>query len=225
MALSGTKVALIEDHVLFAESLEIALEIEGYDVRRIPLGSPGRNVSSLLPLIQRSRPEIVLLDLDLGTHGNGLRLVDPLVRAGAAVLVVTGNHDRSWWGEALGMGARKVLPKSSPLGDILAAIRKVADGLPVTSREERAELILAWQQEQQEVRDARGRLDRLTRRESEMLGHLVEGRQVREIAELSVVSEATVRTHVKAILAKLEVSSQLAAVGVARQARWRPLGD
>ena len=50
----------------------------------------------------------------------------------------------------------------------------------------------------------------------------MEGRQVRQIAELSVVSEATVRTQVKSILSKLGVSSQLAAVGMAQAARWHP---
>ena len=55
-----------------------------------------------------------------------------------------------------------------------------------------------------------------------MLRQLMQGHQVREIARLNVVSEATVRTQVKSILAKLEVSSQLAAVGLAHEAGWRP---
>ena len=45
---------------------------------------------------------------------------------------------------------------------------------------------------------------------------------MREIATSSVVSEATVRTQVKSILAKLQVSSQLAAVGLANHAGWLP---
>ena len=49
----------------------------------------------------------------------------------------------------------------------------------------------------------------------------MKGRTVREIATLGVVSEATVRTQVKSVLAKLEVTSQLAAVGLAHQAGWR----
>ncbi len=53
------------------------------------------------------------------------------------------------------------------------------------------------------------------------LGSLMEGRTVREISRSSVVSEATVRTQVKSILNKLEVSSQLAAVGMANQIGWR----
>ncbi len=217
-----TRVTVIEDHLLFAESLVIALELEGYDVRLMPLGEPGRSVGTLLPAILRSNPRIVLLDLDLGLHGNGVRLVEPLTRAGAAVIVVTGSVERSRWGEAMAHGARRVMPKSSPLNEIAATIRRVSQGLPVTSLEERTELMRVWHAEQASVRDARARLERLTRRESEVLAHFLEGRQVREIAALSVVSEATVRTQAKAILSKLGVSSQLAAVGMARQAGWAP---
>ncbi len=215
-----SRVTIIEDHLLFAESLVIALELEGYDVRLVPLGEPGRSVSTLLPAILRSNPRIVLLDLDLGQHGNGVRLVEPLTRAGAAVIVVTGSATPSRWGEALAHGARRVMPKSSPLNEIAATIRRVSQGLTVTSLEERTELMRAWHAEQASVRDARDRLERLTRREAEVLGHFLLGRQVREIAHLSVVSEATVRTQAKSILAKLGVSSQLAAVGLARQAGW-----
>jgi two-component system nitrate/nitrite response regulator NarL len=48
------------------------------------------------------------------------------------------------------------------------------------------------------------------------------GRPVREIALASFVSVETVRTQVKSILSKLEVTSQLAAVGAARMAGWHP---
>ena len=58
------------------------------------------------------------------------------------------------------------------------------------------------------------------RREAEVLGQLMDGRQVRQIAETSVVSEATVRTQVKSILSKLEVTSQIGAVGLAHHAGW-----
>ena len=47
------------------------------------------------------------------------------------------------------------------------------------------------------------------------------GRTVHEIAVIGVVSEATVRTQVKSILAKLQVTSQIAAVGLAHRLGWR----
>ena len=62
----------------------------------------------------------------------------------------------------------------------------------------------------------------MTRREAEVLGQLMAGKRVAEIARGWVVSESTVRTQVKAVLAKLEVSSQLTAVGLAHQIGWHP---
>lgn len=220
---AGTRVAVVDDHVLFAESLEIGLEMEGHDVRRILLPEGGRSVDTLLPIILRSRPHVVLLDLDLGTYGNGVRLIAPLTAAGVNVVVVTATVDRGRWGECIRHGAKQVLSKTTSLNDILVTIRKVNDGLAVISRAERDELLAHWHNQRLEVQVLRNRLESLTRRESEVLAHLMDGCAVREIARLSVVSEATVRTQVKSILSKLEVSSQLAAVGRAHHIGWHPL--
>ena len=89
----------------------------------------------------RLRPRVVLLDLDLGGFGDGVRLIAPLARAGANVVVVTASIDKGRWGEAVRCGARKVLPKSRPLNEILATVRRINQGLPVMSREEREELL------------------------------------------------------------------------------------
>jgi DNA-binding NarL/FixJ family response regulator len=176
--------------------------------------------AALLSAVTRLRPRIVLLDLDLGHLGDGVRLIAPIARTGAHVVVVTASAERGRWGECLRYGARKVLTKSRPLNEILATIRRLNQGLPVMDPHERDELLQAWHQERQEHHELRLRLQRLTAREREVLGHLMEGHTVRDIARLSVVSEATVRTQVKSILAKLEVTSQLAAVGLANATGW-----
>ena len=62
--------------------------------------------------------------------------------------------------------------------------------------------------------------ERLTDRERHTLLALSTGQSVRDIARLWVVSEATVRTHVRAVLAKLEAPSQLAAVAAALSTGW-----
>ncbi len=87
-----TRVAIVEDHRLFAESLEIALTLEGHDVTRIPI-TDGRNAAdAVLAATLKARPRVVLLDLDLGAAGTGIRLIRPLVRAGAAVVVENLTH-------------------------------------------------------------------------------------------------------------------------------------
>jgi DNA-binding NarL/FixJ family response regulator len=83
-------------------------------------------------------------------------------------------------------------------------------------------LIGLYRKQDVRMRRCRERLDRLSTREGEILRHLMAGRSVCEIAAQRFVSEATVRTQVKAILFKLELKSQLAAVAAARDGGWDP---
>jgi DNA-binding NarL/FixJ family response regulator len=216
-----TSVAIVEDHLLFAQALEITLTMEGYDVFREDIWDwalPGRLLTSLL----RAHPHIALLDLDLDSAGHGVRLIEALTNEHVSVVVLTASKDRARWGECLRHGACTVLSKAAPLDTILATLRRIGERRPVLTREERARLVAEFDQEQLRTVSVLRRLELLTPREREVLAHLMRGRPVREIAQLSFVSEATVRTQVKSILAKLEVSSQLAAVSAAHLVDWRP---
>ena len=217
-----TRVLIIDDHALFAESLELALSLVGYDVRRPALPGPDEPADAALVAAIRMQPRIVLLDLDLGRLGDGTGMITPLARSGVHVVVVTASTDRARWGECLRHGARRVLAKTQPLNDVLAVVRRISQGLPVMDRHEREHLIDFWRTQRQAREAIVERLGSLTRREQEVLAHLMKGQPVAEIAALGVVSEATVRSQVKSILAKLEVSSQLRAVGMAHQVGWEP---
>ncbi|MCW2834574.1 MAG: LuxR family transcriptional regulator [Nocardioides sp.] len=219
--LPSTRILLIEDHALFAESLELALSLEGHDVRRLALPEVGGSMSTLQSAALRSEARIALLDLDLGRFGDGMTLIAPLTRAGVQVVVVTASSDRGRWGACVHEGARKVVSKVGPLSETLSTVRRLHLGLPVMTSAETVFLLDAWRGTRMVDDDMRRRLERLTPREKDILGLLIEGHNVRRIAELGVVSEATVRTQVKSILAKLEVSSQLAAVGLANHVMWQ----
>lgn len=220
-ALDSRRVALVEDHALFAEALETALVLAGYDAQRVCL-TEDLTVAQLTAALKRLGPATALLDLDLGSFGTGMPLIEPLTQSGVKVIVVTASGDLARWGEAVWLGARKVLAKNAPLNDVIATIRRTTDGLPLMRDEERLGLIRVWRQQTAVERDLRTRLDRLTRREGEVLGLLMTGRQVGEIAATCFVSESTVRTQVKSILAKLQVGSQIAAVGLAHRVGWQP---
>jgi len=222
IARSSIRVTIIDDHALFAESLALTLESEGYAVRRIDLTSPQVSLATVMASVRRSVPRVVLLDLDLGRIGDGIRLIDPIAALGATVIVVTASSDRVRWGDCLRRGAKLVLPKTSPLEAVVATVRRAGDGLRLMANEERQELIELAMKDLAETQDIKARIESLTRREMEVLGALMRGEPVREIARRSVVSEATVRTQVKSILAKLETNSQIAAVGAAYKVGWRP---
>lgn len=203
---------VVEDHVLVADAVGTALTLHGYEVRRVVgpglAGPTEERVASVL----LHRPRIVLLDLELGTFGDGAPLIEPLTTAGPAVVVLTGSADRSRWGECAHRGARAVVSKTRPLNEVLAVTRRLTQGLPVMSAREREALIATWHRDRAARRERRERLGRLTPSEREVLGHLVRGCRVSDIAGARRVSEATVRAHVRSILVKLGVSSQLAAV-------------
>ena len=220
-ARGAVRVVIVDDHVSIAEALELALSVEGYDVRRVAVPDSPASPAALVSTIVRLRPTVVLLNLDLGPFGDGAPLVDPLVKQGAQVIVLTGQTDRARWGEVLALGARIVLSKAQPLGDLLATVRRIHQGVPVLDRVERDVLVDEWRRRRHHHGVVEDRIGLLTSREREVLGELMRGHPVREIAERGVVSEATVRTQVKSILGKLEVSSQLAAVGLAHKVGWR----
>lgn len=217
---SLTRITIVEDHALFAESLEAVLTMQGYDVRRVDLPTGVSPAGRLLSEVLKSRPRVVVLDLDLGRETDGMRMIEPLVRAGIAVVVVTGNTDHVRWGECLRHGARAVLDKASPLNRLIASLRLIVDGRAVMPREVREGLLLAYHREKLVLHDLRERLHSLTPREAEVLRCLMSGHTVRDIAAASFVAEATVRSQVKSVLAKLQVSSQIAAVGAAHHAGW-----
>jgi two-component system nitrate/nitrite response regulator NarL len=220
------RVAVVDDHSLFAESLAIALRSRDVEACTVVPGPSPMTFSQLERAIVKTQPHLVLLDLDLGIPGDVMPLLSGLAEAGTPVVVVTGSVDRVHQGEALANGARAVIEKSAPFADILETVERVHNGLPVMTRLEREELLTAYRKSTESMLELRRRLRTMTRREAEVLGLLMAGQQVSEIARSRFVSESTVRTQVKSVLAKLQVRSQLSAVGLAHEAGWcPPAGD
>lgn len=216
------RVTVVDDHTLFAETMVIALCGEGMQSQCILPDPSAPGTANLERAIIQSRPDIVLLDLDLGGACDGMQLVSSLSSRGVVVLVVTGSSEPARRGEAVFNGAATVISKAVLFDVILDTVRRVGDGLPVMSREERQQLLDAWRDSSAEEAEIRRRFEQITRREAEVLGLLMAGQQVNEIASSRFVSESTVRTQVKSVLAKLQVRSQLSAVGLAHRVGWSP---
>ncbi|WP_162602428.1 response regulator transcription factor [Nocardioides daejeonensis] len=86
----------------------------------------------------------------------------------------------------------------------------------------RAALIASADAEREELRVIRTQLDRLTRREVQILRALMTGATVNQIARSDVVAIGTVRSQVKSILSKLDTNSQVGAVSAAYRVSWHP---
>ena len=210
-------VLIVEDHALLAQTLVIAMGAQGCRARVAELTSP----QMLLQEVRALRPGVVLLDLDLGDFGDGLSLVQPLTELGARVLIVSGTTDRLRLAETVEQGAVGFLSKLAPF-DLLSTVLDVVAQRQVLSTARRYELMA----ELLSSRAARGRdlapFTTLTPRERSVLQALAHGQRVETIAGLAVVSEATVRSQIRAVLAKLCVNSQLEAVALAWTVGWFP---
>jgi DNA-binding NarL/FixJ family response regulator len=167
----------------------------------------------------------VLLDLRLGSGEDdvpidGLDLIGPLTAVGCRVVVVTGETGDDVWGTALERGAVTVLAKDTDLPELVAVLAAVAAGEQVIGEGRRQDLLAAARRARSEETARLFPFAQLSRREDEVLRALADGQSAAAIAASAYVSEATVRTQIRAVLTKLGVSSQLQAVAVARRAGW-----
>lgn len=218
------RVLVVVDHAVFAESLQVTLTAVGHEASTLVVPAEGRSLGWLRSRVLRVGPDTVVLDLDLARWGDSSALVESLTRAGLDVVVLTADDDPRRAAECLRRGAVRVLSKTRPLADLLTTLAAVRRGEQATPEEELTRLAEAGGHADSPFDEQRRRLLGLSPREREVLASLMEGHGVHEIAASSVVATATVRTQVKSILAKLEVSSQLAAVALADRAGWRAGG-
>jgi len=217
-----TRAVLVDDHQLLAQSLALALGFEGIECTVADLSDR----TALVREVVDGPPAVVLLDLDLGDPiGDGGELVAPFVAAGCRVLVVSGSTDVEQVCRALEAGAVGVIGKDSPFERLLEAALAVARGEQVLTGDERRAVLDQARRLRSEREQALAPFERLSAREDEVLRALASGHSVGHIATSWFVSEATVRSQVRAILTKLGVSSQLEAVAAAHRHRWlRPPG-
>jgi DNA-binding NarL/FixJ family response regulator len=219
--MTGTPVVLVDDHSLFAQSVEIGLRAAGLPARRVE----PRSAADIVAECSATAGATVLLDLRLGTGTDGvpidgLDLVAPISGAGCRVVVMTGETGDGTWGTAIERGAVTVLPKDCDLETLVDVLMAVHDGRPVLHDGRRQDLLAAARRDRAEEERRLAPFRSLSPREDEVLRQLAAGSPAAAIATAGYVSEATVRTQIRAVLTKLGVSSQLQAVALARRAGW-----
>ncbi|KQT93984.1 hypothetical protein ASG49_03310 [Marmoricola sp. Leaf446] len=211
-----TQVVMIDDHPLLTHALAFALRSRGVACTVPTLRDPAR----LLDDVRALGPDVVLLDLDLGALGDGADLVPPLVALGATVVVVSATREEEKIGTALARGASGFIAKERPLDELVEGVLAVARGGSLMTLQDRDRLIAQARSAERRRRATLAPLEDLSTREAHVLRSLLAGSSVREIAVAGHVSEATVRSQVRAILRKLDVSSQREAVALAARASW-----
>lgn len=208
------RIVIVEDHALIAAGLAAAMRARGHEAVVLP---PTRADTAT---VLAAAPDVVLHDLDLGEHGLAVDRVTALAGAGCRVVLVTGVTEPVAIARAVAGGVVAVVDKADPFDLLEATVAAVVAGRDPIDHHAREEHRAVLRRDAAARRRRLAPFEALTPREQSVLAALGEGEHVDAIARRQGVASSTVRSHVRGVLGKLGVRSQLEAVALARESGW-----
>jgi len=214
--MSRLRIILVDDHTLFRKVLAELLESEG----AVNVVAITGNPAEVAALLDAHQPDVLILDLNIGGI-DGIQVMQQLRGNGfnPPVLILTVSEAEEDMARALRNGAKGYLLKSMEPDEVVDAIIRAARGETVVAPGMTAKLV--------RMLDNKGSssaslLESLTQREREILSHLAKGESNKAIARQLDISYDTVKLHVRHILAKLNLSSRVAAAVFAVEHKLGP---
>ena len=203
------RIVLADDQPMLRMGFRMVLEAQP-DLEVVAEAGDGQEAVEAL---RRVPADVVLMDVRMprldGVEATRRICAD----AGAPrVLILTTFDLDEYVYEALRAGASGFLLKDSPRADLIAAVRAAAAGHALLAPSGTRRLIEVFARRPPETTPSPARLASLTAREREVLTWLARGASNTEIAAALFVSEATVKTHVSNLLAKLGLRDRVQAV-------------
>lgn len=185
------RVALVDDHPVVLQGLEAALATVG-DVEIVARGG---TFAEAAEIVAREDVDVLLLDIRL-PDGNGLELLGPASRQGRpAVLILSSFRSRQYVAAALRFGAHGFLLKTTPLAELIAAIRAVAAGGTAFTTEQ--------------IREGQAGFVKLTERESQIVRLVLDSRSNDEIALALNTSRKTVEYHLSRLYERFGIMTRV----------------
>jgi len=210
---SRLRVVICDDHRAMREALA------GYLLTQpgIAAAHAAATADEALHLV-RHGADVLVLDLRLADE-NGLELLEAMQNLGMSVpvLVLGTQEDVELVAHALALGALGYLPKTASPHMLYEAVLTVHHGCAVIPDVALGTLLHEIRGQMRAIEDSRAQLARLTARERDVLRLLSNGQNRVEIARRLEISANTVRTHIRQLLMKLGVNSQLAAAARGRE--------
>ena len=206
-----TRVVVADDQDLVRSGLELVLGTRGCEV--VGIAADGREA---VEVVRRTEPDVVLMDIRMPVL-DGIAATRELTASGCPtrVLVLTTYDLDRYVYDALSAGAAGFLLKATPPDRLVEGIRTVAAGESLLAPSLTRRLIETYLRHPPAEAAGPSPLAGLTERERQVLVLMARGLSNDEIAGELVVAQATVKTHVNRVLAKLGVTTRVQAVVVA----------
>lgn len=198
------RVVLVDDHPVVRSGLEALLATDA----EIEVVGRAANGEDAMEAVEAAHPDVVLCDLRLGDGIDGVGVTEALQRLPIhpAVLILTTYDNDVDIVRAVMAGAAGYLLKDAQPEVIMEGIRDAAAG----------HLVLSGELEERMLARMRRGVPDLSDRERDVLVCVAEGLTNKDIARALFISEATVKTHLVHVFAKLEADSRTGAVSAAR---------
>ncbi len=191
---------IVDDHEVVREGLRLSLSRSP----RVRVVGEAPDGAAAVELTRRRLPDVVIMDVRMpGMDGLEAARQIASETPGSAVLIFTAYSERSLLSRGLETGAKGYILKEAPHETLLRAIEKVAAGETYVD----PALMPAF--------FTKDREDMLTGRERQILQLLADGMSNADVAGKLFISQETVKSHVRHILAKLEADTRTHAVAIA----------
>lgn len=207
------RVLICDDHELFRQGLRLVLDAES-DIEVVGEAESGEES---VTKAEETLPDVVLMDIRMeliAGDRSGLAATSRIKELvpSASVVMLTVSEEQTDLLDAIKAGASGYLLKGIPANKIAEAIRNVHGGQslisPTMASKLVSEFVTMSKQQKEEVRVPKVGL---SNRELEVLRHIAQGHNNREIAEALFISENTVKKHVRNILDKIHLRTRVQA--------------
>jgi RNA polymerase sigma factor (sigma-70 family) len=203
------RVLIADDHALFRQGIHALLK-DHPDLQVVGEATSG---AEALEKSRQLQPHVILIDAELpSTDGlQATRLIKAEVQDTRVIVLSVKDDCPELVYSAIKAGALGFVTKTSEIGDLIAAIRSVANGQASIATGSLTSLVTSLGNSDLAERHSDSLEEALTEREQEVLDLVTQGHSNREIASLLCISESTVRSHLHNILDKLHLSNRVQA--------------
>lgn len=208
MIKNSIRILLIDDHKSFMDGLAMVINSQAPVMEVVGMAS---NRAEAMEAVGRLKPDLILMDMDLGGSLSLEFLPELLQKTSAKVLMLTGMQDPDLHDSAIVKGARGVLLKGESARVILKAVEKVHAGEIWASNTMLARVLNQMNRRRKPLDPKAEKIADLTRREREIINALLtfEGSTNEEIARQLFVSTSTLKNHLTTIYSKLDVKNRV----------------
>lgn len=209
---------VMSEQQLTRDAIHYALGNHGLDVTSMATPVTTAQFQDARRWSFQTRPDVGVLVSDLVGMPQLRDAIAVINKLDLDWIVLTNARPGAAWGALIDAGAADVMPASTQLDALVQALTSVVEAVPPLADAARENSIRTWRQLGRSQRLVAHQLASLSPREMDILVELENGAGVKQIADRAGLSEGTVRSQVKSILHKLDVTSQLQAVATYRRA-------